>query len=270
MSIENFAISDAEFARFRGLIYKIAGISLSDAKKTLLAGRLGKRLKHYGLGSYAEYFQLVNSGETAELQTMVDLLTTNETSFFREEKHFDFLSTHILPGHKPGAGFDVWSAACSSGEEVYTLAMVLAERLGLPGNWTVTGSDISQRMLAAAAGGLYPLERARGIPPNLLSKYCLKGVRSRAGTLLIDPALRGHTRFRQINLNQELPEIGPFDVIFLRNVMIYFEAETKRDVVRRLVRKLRPGGHFIVGHSESLNGLSETLRAVRPTIYVKP
>jgi len=265
------AITDAEFARFQALIYKIAGISLSDAKKVLLVGRLGKRLKHFGVGTYTEYYRLVTSGtEEAELQMMVDLLTTNETYFFREEKHFEFLATQILPKHPAGTPFNIWSAASSSGEEIYTLTMVLAERFGLNGNWTVTGSDISQRMLAAAQRALYPMERARGIPPEFLHKYCLKGVRSQEGMLLIDPALRKHTRFLQVNLNQRLPELGPFEVIFLRNVMIYFDTETKRDVVGRLIRQLKPGGYFIVGHSESLNGVTEALRTVQPTIYVKP
>jgi chemotaxis protein methyltransferase CheR len=271
VTLENVPIADAEFARFQALIYKIAGIALSDAKKVLLTGRLGKRLRHYDLGTYTEYYRLVTSGtEEAELQMMVDLLTTNETYFFREEKHFEFLATRILAKHPPGVAFNVWSAACSSGEEVYTIAMVLAERFGVHGNWQVTGSDISQRVLAAAQRGLYPNERTRGIPPELLRKYCLKGVRSQEGMLLIDPPLRKHARFLQVNLNQDLPELGPFDVIFLRNVMIYFDNETKHDVVTRLVQQLRPGGHFIVGHSESLNGVTDALRAVQPTIYVKP
>ncbi|MDE3010738.1 MAG: methyltransferase domain-containing protein [Pseudomonadota bacterium] len=268
---EAHTITDAEFARFQALIFKIAGISLGDAKKMLLTGRLAKRLKARGVASYTEYCKLVTAAhETVELQTMVDLLTTNETYFFREEKHFEFLDQAILARHPAGRPFNIWSAACSSGEEVYTLAMVLAERLGVNGNWTVTGSDISQRVLASAEGGLYPLSRTTGIPPEYLRKYCLKGVRSQEGTLLIDDTLRRHTRFLQVNLNQPLPELGPFDVIFLRNVMIYFNAETKRDVVARLVQRLKPGGHFIVGHSESLNGLNETLRPLRPTIYIKP
>ena len=271
MTLENIAITDAEFAWFQALIYKIAGISLSNAKKVLLTGRLGKRLKHYGLASYTEYYKLLRrDDEDVELQMMVDLLTTNETYFFREEKHFDFLATQILAKHPPGAGFNIWSAACSSGEEVYTIAMVLAERLGLQGNWTVTGSDISQRVLAAAQRGLYSAERARGTPPEFLRKYCLKGVRSNEGKVLINETLRKHTRFMQVNLNNPFPAIGPFDVIFLRNVMIYFDAETKRDVIARLVQHLKPGCYFIIGHSESLTGLTNALRAVRPTIYVKP
>jgi chemotaxis protein methyltransferase CheR len=271
VSLENVSITDAEFARFQALIYKIAGISLSDAKKVLLTGRLGKRLRHYGFDTYSEYYRLVSSDSAAdELQIMVDLLTTNETYFFREEKHFEFLATEILPKQPSGVAFNVWSAASSSGEEVYTLAMVLAERFGLTGNWMVTGSDVSMRMLAAGERGIYPLERTSGIPPDYLRKYCLKGVRSQKGMLLIDKAVRKHTRFVQVNLNRRLPELGPFEVIFLRNVMIYFDNETKREVVARLVQKLRPGGYFIVGHSESLNGVNDTLRCVKPTIYVKP
>jgi chemotaxis protein methyltransferase CheR len=264
-------ITDTEFARFQALIYKIAGISLSDAKKVLLTGRLAKRLRNLGFGTYSEYYKHVTSGnDQAELQTMVDLLTTNETYFFREEAHFEFLAKKILPGQPAGGPFKIWSAACSSGEEVYTLTMVLAEHFGVDGNWTVTGSDISQRILDAAQAGLYPMERATGIPKELLRKYCLKGVRAQQGMLLVDPVLRRHTRFLQVNLNKTLPELGPFDVIFLRNVMIYFDGDTKRDVVARLVKQLRPGGYFIVGHSESLSGLTGELKVVQPTIYLKP
>ncbi|HMX16616.1 MAG TPA: CheR family methyltransferase [Rhodocyclaceae bacterium] len=270
MSAAQFAISDAEFRLFRDLIFRIAGISMSDAKKVLLVGRLTKRLKHYGLGSFAEYHRLVTSGgEPEELQLMVDLLTTNETYFFREEKHFDFL--RAVAGRFPaGRQLDVWSAASSTGEEAYTICMTLADVMGVDGAWTVTGSDISQSVLRVAEAGHYPLEKSRGLPPEYLRKYCLKGVRSQEGTFLIDRRLRAHTRFLQVNLNATLPEVGTFDVIFLRNVMIYFDPPTKREVVGRLVRKLKPKGHFIVGHSETLNGVSDDLRLLQPTIYQLP
>lgn len=267
----NPSITDGEFAQFQKLIYKIAGISLSDAKKVLLMGRLTKRLKHYDLGSFGEYYRYVTSGNAAdELQLMVDLLTTNETYFFREEKHFDFLRERILPKHPPGRSFEVWSAASSTGEEIYTIAMVLADHFGLDGQWSILGSDISLSVLRTAEAGHYPMEKSRGLPPEYLKKYCLKGVREEAGTFLIDRRLRAHTRFRQVNLNQTLPDLGSFDVIFLRNVMIYFDLETKRQVVGRLVKKLRPGGHFIVGHSETLNGINEEVVPVQATIYRKP
>ncbi len=201
---------------------------------------------------------------------MVDLLTTNETYFFREPKHFDYLAQEILPHKaKPGVPFNIWSAACSSGEEPYTLAMVLAEHLGNR-PWQVVGSDISTVVLAKAQAGHYPLERTEGIPPQYLKKYCLKGVRSQEGTLLVAKELRERVRFLQVNLTKPAPDLGPFDVIFLRNVMIYFDMETKRKVVENLITRLKPGGTFIVGHSESLNGITDRLKCLRPTIYEKP
>ncbi len=264
-------ISNAEFAQFQKLIFRIAGISLPDTKKALLVGRLGRRLKHFGLPGFKDYYQLLASGSEAdELQTMVDLLTTNETYFFREEAHFEFLAKTILAEHPPGSPFNVWSAASSTGEEIYTIAFVLADALGLDAPWSVTGSDISSSVLATAERGQYWLDRTRGLPPAYLRKYCLKGVNSQEGSFMIAPEIRRHTHFLQVNLNRTLPAQGKFQVIFLRNVMIYFEAETKRQVVARLVEHLHPGGYFIVGHSESLNNLTESLRAVKPTIYQLP
>jgi chemotaxis protein methyltransferase CheR len=266
--MDNASISDGDFARFQKMIFSIAGISMTSAKKALVAGRLARRLKHHGLDCYGEYFKLL-SQQQDEMQVAVDLLTTNETYFFREPKHFDFLRDRILPQHPPGRSFRVWSAASSSGEEAYTLSMVLADNLGTT-SWEILGSDISTRVLDKARIGLYPMERIRGIPQAALRAHCLKGVGSQEGSFIIAPALRRHVRFEQINLNESLPNVGEFDVIFLRNVMIYFQAETKRQVVARLLAKLRPGGYFIVGHSESLNGLAQGLEAVAPSIYRKP
>jgi chemotaxis protein methyltransferase CheR len=264
-------ITDAEYGLFQQLIYKIAGISMADTKKVLLVGRLGKRLRHHGMSSYTEYYRYVASGrDAAETQLMVELLTTNETYFFREEKHFDFLVDTILAKHPAGRPFDVWSAAASTGEEIYTLCMVLADALGVNATWTVSGSDINTQVLALAQSGHYPMEKARGLPPEYMRKYCLKGVRQHEGTFLIAPELRRHTRFFQANLNKPLPDVGKFNVIFLRNVMIYFDNDTKRQVVDRLTQHLLPGGWFIVGHSESLNGLTDRLKPVRPTIYQLP
>lgn len=264
------SITDQEFARFQSLIYKIAGIQMGDSKKVLLVGRLTRRLRHYGLATFADYYKLVTTkGEETELQMMVDLLTTNETYFFREPKHFDYLDQEILAKVKPGSQFNIWSAACSSGEEPYTLSMVLADRFG-DGPWQITASDISTAVLARAQSGHYPIERTKGISREHLAKYCLKGTRTQEGTFMITKKLRDRIRFMQVNLNAPLPDIGPFDVIFLRNVMIYFDMETKRNVVANLITKLRPGGYFIVGHSETLNGITDKLQAVKPTIYRKP
>lgn len=264
------AITDHEFALFQRLLYKIAGISLSDAKKVLLVGRLQKRLRHHGLETYSQYYRLIADGrEPKELQTMVDLLTTNETYFFREPKHFDFLREEILTRWHGNGGFRIWSAASSTGEEAYSLAMVLAEQLG-GAPWDIVGSDISTQVLEKARRGHYPMERNEGIPRGLLEKYCLKGVRSHAGTFLIAEALRRQVSFHHINLTQPITaDIGQFDVIFLRNVMIYFNPETKQQVVGNLLPRLKRGGHFIIGHSETLNGIDSGLVQVRPTIYRK-
>lgn len=270
-STEALAVTDQEFALFQRLIYKIAGISLSDAKKPLLVGRLTKRLRLYGLTSFGEYYRMLADGrQSEELQTMVDLLTTNETYFFREPGHFEFLREHILRPRRSPSTFRVWSAACSSGEEVYTLAMVLAENLqNAP--WEIVGSDISTQVLSKAATGHYSLARTEGIPPGCMSRYCLKGVRSHEGTFLIVPELRSRTRFHQINLMNPVEEdIGEFEVIFLRNVMIYFDPPTKAKVIHNLLPRLKSGGHLIIGHSETLNGITDRLEAVKPTIYRKP
>ena len=264
------SITEAEFRRFQRLIYEIAGISLADSKKVLLVGRLGKRLRALQLKSFGQYHDLVAHGnDPLERQTMVDLLTTNETYFFREQAHFDYLQNTILAQHPPRQPFDVWSAAASTGEEIYTLAMVLADSLGVKGAWSILGSDISTQVLATAERGHYWLERTRGLPDAYLRKYCLRGVRSQEGSFLIAPELRSHTRFMQINLNTTLPDIGRFHVVFLRNVMIYFDNDTKRQVVARIVQKLHPGGYLIVGHSESLNGIDVKFNSVASTVYKK-
>jgi chemotaxis protein methyltransferase CheR len=264
------AIQEKELAQFRDLIYRIAGISMSPAKNSLVVSRLAKRLTHYGLTSYGEYFQLITTAnKELELQMAVDLLTTNETHFFREPKHFDFLQQHILPIRKPGKTFRIWSAACSSGEEAYSIAMLLDAVLGsVP--WEVVASDLSSRVLVKARNGLYPIDAMLKIPPLYLSKYCLKGTGSQEGALLIERKLRERVQFKQHNLTDKPPKIGEFDVIFLRNVMIYFNQDTKRQVVSSLMSLLRPGGHFFVGHSETLNGITKDLRLVQPAIYLKP
>lgn len=264
-------LSDREFASFQKLIHGITGIHLAPAKKALLCGRLAKRLRSRNLSSYAAYYDLVSSGkDAAELETCVNLLTTNETYFFREAKHFELLRDTILPARKAGSTFRAWSAACSSGEEVYTLAMILAESLGINGPWEILGSDISTKVLEQAARGHYPMERTQNIPPEMLKKFCLRGVGDQAGTLLVDPALRKRVRFAQVNLNGALPQIGEFDVVFLRNVMIYFQLDVKRQVVDRVTQRLRPGGWLFIGHSESLNGVNDVMQSVIPAAYQKP
>lgn len=263
-------INDQEFSQFQKLIYQLVGINFSQAKKALVGGRLAKRLALYNLDNYGDYFQLLTASHNSEeLQVAIDLLTTNETCFFREPKHFDFLRTRVLAKHGLGNPFRVWSAACSSGEEPYSIAMVLGDHLG-ESHWEVLASDISTRVLEKGRIGHYPMYRTEGISHEHRIRYCLKGVGSQENTLLVDEKLRGRVNFMQVNLNQPLPGLGTFDVIFLRNVMIYFDLPTKRQIVRRVLPLLKPGGHLLVGHSESLNGVVDELQVLAPSIYRKP
>ena len=264
------AISSAELAKFQQFIFDSAGITLSASKKELVMGRLGKRLGAHGMDNFSDYFRLLASGEDpAEVQIAVDLLTTNETYFFRESKHFDFLREKLVEARGRSQSYRVWSAASSSGEEAYSIAMVLSDTLAAT-PWEVLGSDISTKVLTGASRALYPMERARQIPAPYLRRFCLKGQGDYEGKLLIARELRNRVSFRQVNLNDALPHVGQFDFVFLRNVMIYFNDETKRQVVGRLISTLKPGAYFCVGHSESLNGISQELEQVAPSVYRKP
>lgn len=269
MDLQVKAITEEEFKKFRDFIYQHAGISMAPQKQQLVAGRLQKRLRHYGMQSYTEYLSLIEDPQhSQERQVMVDLLTTNETYFYREPAHFELLRKNILPAHR-GRTFHVWSAASSSGEEAYTLAMVMADVLGM-GDWEVMGSDISETVLEKARAGLYPLDRAQGLPAELLSKYCLKGVRSQSGYLLIEPRIKQRVRFQSINLMRSLPQLHLFDVVFLRNVLIYFDGPTKQKVVRRVIDRIKPGGYLFTSHVESLHGINDELQMLKPSVFLKP
>ena len=263
-------ITDTEFRHFQSLMHKVAGIHLPPSKKSLVSGRLSKRLRERALGSFGDYYRLIaGGGEPVELQTAIELLTTNETYFFREPGHFEFLVREVLPAVRPAASFRVWSAASSTGEEAYSIAMVLMDKLGTAASWEVFGSDINGKVIERARHATYPTARNEGIPADYLKRFCLRGTGGMAGKLRVAPALRSRVRFAQINLNGDLKPAGEFDVIFLRNVMIYFDMEMKRRVAEALHRQLRPGGWLFIGHSESLNGVTERFRPVRPTIYRK-
>lgn len=260
-------LTDAEFALFQKLIYEWAGIHMGHTKQALVTGRLMKRVRHYGFNSFSEYLKLVRDEAHAdEKQVMINLLTTNETYFFREPKHFAWLKRK-LASHPQAETFRLWSAACSSGQEVYSLAMVLADTLRAR-PWQIVGSDISEKILEIAMRATYPIEQAAQISPEYLKRFCLKGVREAEGTFCIQGNLLKNIRFLQINLIAALPTgLGEFDAIFLRNVMIYFDRETRQKVSENLARYLKPGGHLVIGHAESLHGISARLKAVEPTIY---
>lgn len=263
------SLTDREFAVIRDLLFKETGISLTLAKKALVCGRLFKRVQAFGLTSYGDYFSALLSGkQPAELQTAINLLTTNETYFFREPKHFAMLS-ELAERAQRGRVFRVWSAACSTGEEVYTIAMTLAEmnRKGRGPSWEVRGSDVSTRVLEQARGANYSMDRTEDIPTDFLKRYCMRGTGPYEGTLLIDRNLREKTEFAQVNLIEPLPELVPFDVIFLRNVLIYFDPPVKRKVVGQLLSALAQDGVLFVGLAETLNGLIDGLVSIGPGAY---
>src|SRR5690554_1077206 len=263
----NVQLHQSEFVKLQQMIHSIAGIHMTEVKKPLMTGRLYKRLRHHQLNSYGDYISLIER-DPEEQKVAVDLLTTNETHFFREPKHFAWLQQQVLPNISRQHRFRCWSAASSSGQEAYSLAMLLHDQLGNNG-WEVYGSDINSQVVNVARQGLYPIKLAEEIPSEYLKTYCLKGVNQQEGQLKIDPALMGKVRFEIINLNEKLPDVGMFDVIFLRNILIYFQQDTKRAVVARLLEKLKTGGYLIIGHSETLYGIFPELKPLAPSIYRK-
>ncbi|HTY29808.1 MAG TPA: protein-glutamate O-methyltransferase CheR, partial [Mycobacterium sp.] len=251
----------------RAFLFERTGIELKNGKESMVMGRLDRRLRHHGLDSYSEYFTMLGDHEPVETQLAVDLLTTNETYFFREPTHFDFLAQAMAALPAGSRTIRVWSAACSSGQEAYTIAMTLAESLPPERDWQVLGTDISSRVVETARHAMYPIEAAQHIPKHLLHQYCLRGRGEYEGFMAIDPALAARVSFMEANLHELPRNLGSFEVIFLRNVMIYFGMDTKRVLVNRLVELLRPGGYLILSHSETLNGISTPLRTVHPSVY---
>ena len=258
--------TDKEFKLFQALIQEKLGIFLPPQKKALLSNRLWKRLQACQLQRFGDYYQLIISPHgQAELSTALELVTTNETYFFREQKHFDFLQDEILPRYRQGANFRVWSAAASTGEEPYSIAMVLRQRC--QSDWELLCSDVNRTVIEQAKVGIYPEARAKNIPPEYLHRFCRKGIGPEQGNIRVAAELRELVQFFTLNLNEKFPDIGKFDLVFLRNVLIYFENENKTKILERIAEKLKPGGILFVGHSESLHGLSTGFRPVRPAIY---
>jgi chemotaxis protein methyltransferase CheR len=271
------AISDREFALFQALVRREAGIHLAPAKKALVVGRLSKRLRELGLSTFEAYYHLVTEHDAAERVRMIDRICTNETHFFREAHQFTFLEREICGrwsaeadgGTRPRT-VHAWSAACSTGEEPYSLAMVLLSRLPPESGWRVgiLATDLSTRALETAKQATWPVEKAKEIPGPYLKRFMLKGTRSQEGQMRADDAVRKVVEFARQNLNDDVYGVGgPFDLILCRNVLIYFEPETKRRVVNKLVDLLAPGGYLFVGHAESLSGLTDRARPVGPMVY---
>lgn len=260
------SLTQKEFLLFQKMFFDKLGINLPDQKITLVSTRLWKRLRACNLGSYIDYYHLINDpSHEQELARALELITTNETYFFREENHFDFLSQTILPALQQQDRVRIWSGACSSGEELYSIAMVMADQRA--GKWELIGSDINQTMLDKARKGIFPDQRTERLPAQYRKRYCRRGTGPYDGFLRIDPALRCRVSLQRIELHNPLPDLGMFDVVFLRNVMIYFDNKTRQKVVEQIVEHIKPGGYLFVGHSESLRGVHPLLHQLMPAIY---
>lgn len=265
-------LSAGEFREISRMAYEYAGLDLGDNKTQLVMARLGKKLRQLQIPSFAEYCRHVKEDHTGEaLVGMIDALTTNHTSFLREQEHFHFLEREVLPALAGRTHVAIWSAACSTGEEPYSIVFTALEAMGLDGprKLSVLATDISTKALAAASQAVYPLDRMRCMPQQWLSRYLMRGRGRFEGHCQVKRQVRELVEFRRQNLMESFSHLGPFQVIFCRNVMIYFDRETQQDLVRRLAGRLEPGGYLLTGHSESLNGLDQPLRYVKPAIYRK-
>ncbi|MGA2740382.1 MAG: protein-glutamate O-methyltransferase CheR [Bryobacteraceae bacterium] len=262
-----------EFEAIRRLAYDKFGLDLRNGKEELVAARLGKRMREGGFGSFDAYYQHVVGDPSGEaLIGMIDALATNHTSFLREATHFEFLKQNVLPGLRERPRIELWSAACSTGEEPYTLAFTLCDQWGADAfrKVRILATDISTKALAAAKNAVYPAERFSGFPPGWLRQFLLRGEGRWKGSYRVKPELRTQVEFARLNLVEPFSQHSLFPVIFCRNVMIYFDKVTQEAVVNRLAACLEPGGYLFIGHAESLTGVRHDLAYVCPAIYRKP
>jgi chemotaxis protein methyltransferase CheR len=268
-------LTPREFRLFQALIQREAGIHLSEAKKVLVEGRLARRLRDLGL-DFADYYGLVES-DPQEKVRMLDCICTNETHFFREPRQFEFLETHVFPewSARAEAGtmarrIRVWSAGCSTGEEPYSVAMAFLARFPPSSGWEieVVATDLSTRVLDRAQAAVWPIEKAKEIPDSYLKAFMLRGSGPEEGRMKAGPLVRSRVRFQRLNLNAEpFTFAGRFDLVFCRNVLIYFDAASKARVVGRLLERMEPHGYLFLGHAETVTGLGVRTRSVGPTVY---
>lgn len=273
-------ISDKEFEMFRALIFEKSGINLHEGKKELVRTRLGARIRDGGFKSYMDYYHYVLEDKTGvELINLLDAISTNLTSFFREINHFEFLIKRLIPemvAKKRGAGAKearVWSAGCSSGEEPYSIAFTLMDHMETIQTWDVKilATDISTQMLERAAKGLYTQENAKNLPRNILLKYFQKEMSAGKSFYRVRKEARDIVFFKRFNLmTPKFPFKRKFDFIFCRNVMIYFDKPTQQVLINKFFDALATGGHLLIGHSESLTGIRHHFKYIQPTIYQKP
>lgn len=268
-------LGDREFNFIRTVVEKNTGIVLASSKKQLVQGRLSRRIRELGLGGFADYCELVKSGGPEELVGLINSITTNVTAFFRENHHFEALASVMLPEalarNERTRRLRIWSAACSSGEEPYCIAMTALESIPNLSRWDfkILATDIDSDILDTAARGDYPMERLNGISDERKRRWFIPGVGEREGLVRVRPELQTPITFRTLNLIGEWPMQGPFDVIFCRNVMIYFDQNTRDRLLSRYARMLADGGYLCLGHSESIPPQHAHFKLVGRTIYRK-
>jgi chemotaxis protein methyltransferase CheR len=262
-------LAPREFEQIRQLAYRTFGLDLKTGKEELVSARLRKLVRGGGYHSFQDYYKSVLQDRTGvSLLAMIDALATNHTSFMREPDHFQFLCDQVLPGLGTRDPIEVWSAACSTGEEVWSLGMVLNEAFPQR-RVRISASDISNKALSFAQRAVYPVERCRGVSAAWLSRYFAAEGRPPV-SYRIAPALRARAAFRRLNLIESYSWPHPFPIIFCRNVMIYFDRQTQERVIAGLTQHLEPGGYLFVGHAESLTRVSHALEYVKPAVYRKP
>jgi len=261
------ALGKDEFNRVRKMLYDYCGIHLNDGKEALVRARLMKRVRKHGMSDFQEYLDYIETDDTGgEFLSLVDVLTTNKTSFFREKQHFDFLVENVIP-QMSGREYKWWSAGCSSGEEPVTLGMTLYEQKEFGRRFSVKllATDISRDILQIARSGIYPTEKIRGLPDYYLQKYFN---RHETGAQ-VKPALRELITYGRLNFLDKWPMSGPFHMIMCRNVMIYFNRQTQMELVSKFYDLLEPGGYLFLGHSESVSGKDHGFVNVSPAVYQK-
>jgi len=269
------AITDREFHELRTFIHSHTGIALSDHKRALVCSRLGKRLRAHGFRCYADYYRLLTESDPDEIELgeMINAITTNKTDFFREPHHFKFLADDVFPAMRARSGerrVRLWSSASSSGEEAYSLAITALESFADINNWDlkILATDIDTNMLTRGETGVYTADHATRVPDPFRKRYFLRGHGEHAGRFMVKPELQSLVRFRRLNLmDNPWPMHGLFDVIFCRNVIIYFDKPTQRTLINRLANQLKPGGYLMLGHSESLHGISTRFQFINHSIY---
>jgi chemotaxis protein methyltransferase CheR len=266
-------LTPREFEQIRQLAYEKFGLKLQDGKESLVTGRLRKLIAKLQFKSFSDYYRHVLEDQSGDAMTaLIDALTTNHTSFFREATHFELLRKTILPRLRDRDRISIWCAASSTGEEPYSIAFSMLEELGERdfAKTRILATDISTRVLAKAQQAVYPAEHFDGIPAERLRRWLLRGNGQSSGMYRVKPEIRAAVEYKRLNLMESFSQLGPFPVIFCRNVMIYFDKPTQENVVNRMADCLEPGGYLLIGHSESLNGCKHPFRYVAPATYRKP